>query len=125
MTSTAFSTRLLLPILTVLFVYFFPEPTFGQSGADTIAVTPPESPGIQVPPGFRVELYADDDLAHDIHSMTVDSQGRIVVSGPGYVRILIDSNNDTSRASCQPFFAMDSNSTLNALPAARSVSVFT
>ncbi len=94
MTSTAFSTRLLLPILTVFVVYFSPEPTFGQSGADTIAVTRPESPGIQVPPGFRVELYADDDLAHDIHSMTVDSQGRIVVSGPGYVRILIDSNND-------------------------------
>ncbi len=53
-----------------------------------------EAPGIDVPDGFKVELYADDDLAHDIHSMTIDAQGRVVVSGPGYVRILIDSNND-------------------------------
>jgi len=53
-----------------------------------------EESGIQVPPGFRVELFANDDLAHDVHSMTIDSQGRVVVSGPGYVRILIDSDND-------------------------------
>ena len=51
-------------------------------------------PGIDVPEGFKVELYADDDLAHDVHSMTLDSQGRVVVSGPGYVRILIDSDKD-------------------------------
>lgn len=50
--------------------------------------------GIKVPDGFHVELYADDDLAHDVHSMTIDSKGRVVVSGPGYVRILIDSDND-------------------------------
>ena len=50
--------------------------------------------GIKVPDGFHVELYADDDLAHDVHSMTMDSKGRVVVSGPGYIRILIDSNND-------------------------------
>ena len=43
---------------------------------------------------FHVELFADDDLAHDVHSMTVDAKGRVVVSGPGYVRILIDSDND-------------------------------
>ena len=29
--------------------------------------------GIKVPDGFHVELYADDDLAHDVHSMTIDS----------------------------------------------------
>ena len=50
--------------------------------------------GIKVPDGFHVELYADDDLAHDVHSMTIDSKGRVVVSGPGYIRILVDSNND-------------------------------
>ena len=50
--------------------------------------------GIQVPAGFHVELYADDDLAHDVHSMTIDSKGRVVVSGPGYIRILVDSDND-------------------------------
>ncbi|MEZ6062952.1 MAG: HEAT repeat domain-containing protein [Planctomycetaceae bacterium] len=50
--------------------------------------------GITVPQGFRVELFADDDLAHDIHSLTTDSRGRIVVSGPGYVRTLLDINGD-------------------------------
>jgi len=50
--------------------------------------------GIAVPDGFHVELYADDDLTHDVHSMTIDAKGRVVVSGPGYVRILIDSDND-------------------------------
>ena len=49
---------------------------------------------LQAPAGFQVTRYADDELAHDIHSMTIDTQGRVVVSGPGYVRILIDSDND-------------------------------
>lgn len=53
-----------------------------------------ESIGVQVPPEFTVELYADDDLAHDIYSMTIDSFGRVVVSGAGYVKILIDTNDD-------------------------------
>ncbi|MAC53171.1 MAG: hypothetical protein CME31_11585, partial [Gimesia sp.] len=53
-----------------------------------------EFAGLNVPEGFRATLYADDDLAHDIYSMTIDSLGRIVVSGPGYVRILIDADGD-------------------------------
>ncbi|MEJ7592240.1 MAG: PVC-type heme-binding CxxCH protein [Planctomycetaceae bacterium] len=63
-----------------------------------VSATVPDSAtvvdGIKVPDGFHVELYADDDLAHDVHSMTIDARGRVVVSGPGYIRILIDSNND-------------------------------
>ena len=50
--------------------------------------------GLTVPEGFEVSLFADDDLAHDIYSLTIDSFGRVVVSGPGYVRILIDANGD-------------------------------
>ncbi|MEZ6126238.1 MAG: hypothetical protein R3C49_24185 [Planctomycetaceae bacterium] len=53
-----------------------------------------EKPAIIVPAGFRVDHFADDDLAHDIHSLTFDSQGHVVVSGPGYVRVLLDENND-------------------------------
>ena len=53
-----------------------------------------EFAGLNVPEGFRATLYADDDLAHDIYSMTIDSLGRVVVSGPGYVRILIDADGD-------------------------------
>ena len=50
--------------------------------------------GVRVPDGFEVSLYADDALAHDIYSMTVDAFGRVVVSGAGYVRILVDADND-------------------------------
>ncbi|MGD9855408.1 MAG: hypothetical protein AB7U20_10720 [Planctomycetaceae bacterium] len=53
-----------------------------------------EDIGVQAPPGFEVALYADDDLAHDIYSLTIDSFGRVVVSGAGYVRILIDDDDD-------------------------------
>lgn len=62
-----------------------------------------EKINLQVPDGFEVSLYADDKLAHDIYSMTVDSQGRIVVSGRGYIRILIDSNHDGKADSFKQF----------------------
>lgn len=50
--------------------------------------------GLRVPPGFEVTEYADEKLANDIFSMTVDAKGRIVVSGRGYIRILVDDNRD-------------------------------
>ncbi|MEZ6055861.1 MAG: c-type cytochrome [Planctomycetaceae bacterium] len=59
--------------------------------------------GVQVPEGFEVTLYADDELAHDIYSMTVDARGRVVVSGAGYVRILIDADGDGRAESFQQF----------------------
>ena len=48
----------------------------------------------RAPDGFEVTLFADDDLAHNIYSMTIDSQGRVAVSGPGYVKILHDDDGD-------------------------------
>lgn len=59
--------------------------------------------GVKVPPGFRVNLLADDDLVHDIYSMTIDSLGRPVVSGPGYIKILIDKDNDGVAESAKTF----------------------
>jgi putative membrane-bound dehydrogenase-like protein len=53
-----------------------------------------ESLGIEAPDGFEVSLFSGDELAHDIYSMTIDSHGRIVVAGAGYVKILHDDNND-------------------------------
>jgi hypothetical protein len=50
--------------------------------------------GLVAPEGFTVTRYAPDDLAHDIHCLTMDSLGRVVVSGPGYVKILIDRDGD-------------------------------
>ncbi|MFO1096081.1 MAG: PVC-type heme-binding CxxCH protein [Planctomycetaceae bacterium] len=49
---------------------------------------------VRVPDGFEATLYADDDLAHDIFSLTIDSFGRVVVSGLNYVKILQDTNGD-------------------------------
>src|SRR5205807_6288707 len=59
----------------------------------TLAVSAPclAAPhGLQVPPGFEVVEYADSSLANDIYTMTIDPQGRIVVAGRGYIRVLLD-----------------------------------
>jgi putative membrane-bound dehydrogenase-like protein len=50
--------------------------------------------GLRVPDGFEVVEYADGKLANDIFCMTVDPKGRLVVSGRGYIRILIDDDGD-------------------------------
>lgn len=59
--------------------------------------------GVRVPEGFEISLYADDELAHDIFSMTIDSQGRVVVAAPGYVRILEDTNGDGKADTAKQF----------------------
>lgn len=59
-----------------------------------IADEPPADLGIRAPEGFEVTLFAGDDLAHDIYSMTLDPQGRVVVAGAGYVKILHDDDSD-------------------------------
>ena len=60
-------------------------------GHDTDAAV---SNGFKVPDGFEVSVYAGDDLAHDIFTMTTDAQGRIVVAGRGYVKVLHDTDGD-------------------------------
>ncbi len=49
--------------------------------AATTRLTAADDLGVRVPEGFEVSLYADDTLAHDIYSMTIDAQGRVVVAG--------------------------------------------
>lgn len=63
-----------------------------------------ETAGFNVPPGFHVSLVADDSLAHDVFAMTLDAQGRVVVSGPGYIKILHDDDAD-GRADRAALFA--------------------
>lgn len=53
-----------------------------------------QDPPFSVPDGFVVQRVADDKLAHDCFCMTLDNSGRPIVSGPGYVRTLIDDNSD-------------------------------
>ena len=65
----------------------------GLANAYAVALDSPAG-SVKVPAGFSVNLFADDDLAHDIYCMTIDDRGRVVVSGAGYIKILIDSDND-------------------------------
>ncbi|HWG44072.1 MAG TPA: hypothetical protein VN688_14945 [Gemmataceae bacterium] len=50
--------------------------------------------GLRVPAGFEITEFADSALANDIYCMTLDPKGRVVVSGRGYIRLLIDDNGD-------------------------------
>jgi len=50
--------------------------------------------GLRVPAGFEVTEFADAKLANDISTLTFDPHGRIVVSGPSYIRVLIDEKGD-------------------------------
>jgi glucose/arabinose dehydrogenase len=50
--------------------------------------------GLRVPPGFEVTEFADGKLANDIYCLTLDPEGRVVVSGPGYIRVLVDDDHD-------------------------------
>src|SRR5262245_9932688 len=50
--------------------------------------------GLRVPDGFEVTQFADSNLANDIHCLTVDPKGRVIVSGRGYIRILVDDDGD-------------------------------
>lgn len=68
-----------------------------------------DSLGVTVPEGFQVSLYADDELAHDIYSLTVDARGRIVVAGRGYVRILIDEDGDGKAEKYQQYSNLPAN----------------
>lgn len=56
-----------------------------------------QSQGLRVPAGFEVLQVTDsagESLAPDIHCMTLDPQGRVVVAGRGYIRVLLDDNGD-------------------------------
>jgi putative heme-binding domain-containing protein len=50
--------------------------------------------GLKVPDGFEVTEFAENSLANDIYCMTLDPKGHVVVSGRGYIRLLVDDNGD-------------------------------
>src|SRR5688500_17926614 len=49
---------------------------------------------LKLPAGFTARLYAGDALASDIYTMTIDDEGRVLVAGRDYIRVLIDADND-------------------------------
>jgi putative heme-binding domain-containing protein len=50
--------------------------------------------GLRLPDGFEVHELAGSDLANDIYCLTLDPQGRVIVSGRGYIRLLLDDDHD-------------------------------
>ncbi|MFT5302297.1 MAG: putative heme-binding domain-containing protein [Mariniblastus sp.] len=50
--------------------------------------------GIRVPDGFEVTLAANDELATNVFSLAVGPQGQTFVAGPGYIKTLIDLDQD-------------------------------
>src|SRR5881275_1531762 len=63
-------------------------------GTTRPACAQPTVPGLRVPAGFEVTEFAGPNLANDIYCMTLDPQGRVVVSGRGYIKILVDDDGD-------------------------------
>jgi putative membrane-bound dehydrogenase-like protein len=53
-----------------------------------------EDLGLRVAPGFRVTMFADENLANDIYAMTLDAKGRVVATSRGYIKTLEDSDGD-------------------------------
>lgn len=50
--------------------------------------------GIEVESGYRLTHVATDKIASNIFCLAVDPEGRVFVSGPGYIRVLVDSDGD-------------------------------
>jgi putative heme-binding domain-containing protein len=61
-------------------------------GTTSPAQTPPY--GLRVPDGFEVTEFADSALANDIYCLAFDPAGRALVSGRGYIRLLLDNDGD-------------------------------
>jgi putative heme-binding domain-containing protein len=74
--------RLFLSSMTLLVCFGTPSP----------AQFPPH--GLRVPDGFEVTEFADSALANDIYCLAFDPAGRVLVSGRGYIRLLLDENGD-------------------------------
>lgn len=58
------------------------------------AAAPAPASELKLPPGFSANLYADNPVAPDTYTMTIDDAGRVLIAGRGYVRALVDADND-------------------------------
>ncbi len=59
-----------------------------------LALAADPTAGLKVPDGFVVTQYSGPELANDIYGLHIDSRGRVVVAGRGYVRYLLDTDLD-------------------------------
>jgi len=78
-----------------LVMCFFPVPVRARQGGKTRAeVSEAASRAIKLADGLTIRHVAADDLVPDCTAMTTDQRGRIFASGPGYVRLLLDRDQD-------------------------------
>ncbi len=49
---------------------------------------------LEVPEGFQVSLFSGQEMCPDIQCLATDTSGNLVASGPGYIRVLFDDNQD-------------------------------
>ncbi|WP_152049585.1 DUF7133 domain-containing protein [Tautonia marina] len=83
-------------MLAILLICLGLVPLAKADEADEVA-------GLRIPPGFVVTEFSGSDLANDIQCMTIDPRGRVIVSGRGYTRILIDDDADGRADRALPF----------------------
>lgn len=67
------------------------------------SVLPRSTSDLIVPEGFEATIYATDALVHDAYCMTIDSDDRVVVSAPYYIRVLLDEDGDGHAETAIPF----------------------
>ncbi|MBM3845079.1 MAG: hypothetical protein FJ405_02175, partial [Verrucomicrobia bacterium] len=73
------------------------------STLDAQTLIPAPAADARIASGFELRVFADSTLADDIQAMTIDSVGRVVVTGPGYIRTLFDDNSDGFADRSVPF----------------------
>lgn len=79
----------LLSLAATLFLLF--SLNAGVAGSRLLAE---DDPGITIDSGFKISRVATDKIASNIFCMAVDPLGRVFVSGPGYIKVLVDSDGD-------------------------------
>lgn len=52
------------------------------------------SEAFEMAPGLKIRLIADDDVVPDCTCLSVDQAGRLIASGPGYLKMLQDKDGD-------------------------------
>ncbi|MEM7476816.1 MAG: hypothetical protein AAF483_17670 [Planctomycetota bacterium] len=60
---------------------------------------------LDLAPGLSIRKVADDNLVPDCSSLAVDWNGAIAVSGPGYIRRLVDQDRDGEFESTEEIFS--------------------
>jgi putative heme-binding domain-containing protein len=64
----------------------------------TLATAQAPPHGLRLPVGFEVTEFAGSDLANDIFCMTLGPRGQVVVSGRGYIRLLVEKDGKAVEA---------------------------